>query len=154
LITHYTRPNRRDQIVSCGGIVSSSRFVMTAAHCFNEDVQVEAQNGGEVDFDRDRAHIYLGTLEGQEEQDGDCQQEIVVRADDDFIQHERYNEDYRNKDIGLIRTPVRINIDNVLIARAVLGNWRSWSRPGWHCEISGWGATTETLNPYWNLPTG
>ena len=57
--------------------------------------------------------------------------------------HDDYFAAIHDRDIALVKTREGqfLPIDDVTIARAVIGNELSAAQEGWECQVSGWGPT-------------
>ena len=152
----------------CGGVVVTSRFVLTVAHCVKrlKEITVEEEDEEEEEYEeeyeeedgwsrtvltrRQNATVYLGAL--QRDGDDSKQSLEVIQFIIGGYESDHYHEHYRdsenggegesNWDLALLRTNDQIRIDNFEIARAVLGNHRSMSRLGWECDVTGFGLST------------
>ena len=121
-------------ISSCGGVVITNRYVLTAAHCIPNLKSVRHQNGINYNYLRQSGTVFLGMLT-----QGNHQQEFGVER---FIAHKRYDPDRADDDIGLVRTNGDIRITNWGVARAVLGHHKGGdASTDFVCHVTGYGRT-------------
>ena len=127
------------KIYGCGGAILNRNFVMTAAHCFREHEYILNTDKDHPEYDpgftwnRGRAEVYAGMLQ----QGSHLQRRMVA----EFFLHEQFRKDERDKnyDIAVVRVQQGFNIDDLKVARAVLGNLESDVKNGWVCASSGYG---------------
>jgi secreted trypsin-like serine protease len=109
----------------CGGSIINANFILTAAHCLDDLIYLEV-NAGMTNIFRSNAQYRA---------------RVLLR---DTRQHERYNRDLLNDDIGWIRlrTPITFSSSMRAVAlpsRALAVNSNQNSNP----FIIGWGRTSD-----------
>ncbi|XP_062135893.1 chymotrypsin-C-like [Drosophila sulfurigaster albostrigata] len=111
-----------DPAKSCGGVIISSRSVLTSASCAG-DYSVEALN------------LYFGAVDRTNEKEVG-QQRLTVKRSNIFV-HREYDPYQQLNDIALIRLPVEIRFDEFIQAAQLPDPESLYENES--CIVSGWG---------------
>jgi len=121
-------PDWREQF--CGGVLIDSQWVLTAAHCVEDDSYPVEIRAGSL-----RANIY-------DQNAGDVRDGQLIGVRDTRI-HPLYDRAaFSDYDIALLRLRSRVQMNNC-VGTACLPEQGSDVSPGTNCWITGWGALGE-----------
>uniref|UniRef100_K7GDI1 Mast cell protease 1A-like n=1 Tax=Pelodiscus sinensis TaxID=13735 RepID=K7GDI1_PELSI len=117
----HLRIQHGKKILGCGGFLVEESFVLTAAHCWGEEINVTL--GAHKIKDKERT-----------------QQKITVRQQ---IPHPEYDDKTLNNDIMLLKLAEPAKLDGWVetIALPCAGEE---AEPGMVCRVAGWGCTIAT----------
>ncbi|XP_069354761.1 CLIP domain-containing serine protease HP8-like, partial [Maniola hyperantus] len=129
----------RDSRIYCGGVLISSRYVLTAAHCV--DVLNLPQNGKAT-------HVRLGEWNTSSVIDcvwGDCNQPPLDVPVEEVVLHEDYagHDGNQQNDIALLRLAYDVTFSDFVkpICLPIDTSLAQKTFEGYNLEVAGWGNT-------------
>ncbi|XP_075004087.1 LOW QUALITY PROTEIN: serine protease 55-like [Calonectris borealis] len=117
---HVSIQSNRKHI--CGGTMISALWILTAAHCFAEEVPPDLT-------------VVVGGI--------DLNFPLEEHKPDSLILHENFDRISMENDIALIQlsSPVEFNSEKIPICLPFIDNINTWQ----HCWVAGWGITSAAV---------